>query len=546
MVTPAVSRALLLVAAAALGAAQEKPRPSGLTEHVNVDLVQLNFLATDRKGRPVSDLRANEVEISEGGVPQAVALLQRYYLPKSASGEPGSAVPPPEPLAPAPARSVTPGRWIALVVDNYATTTPTAIRAIEALRKFLETGLAPGDQVALIHFAGKIDVLQGFTTDKERLERACDTAVSVTNRAVEDRFGSLDGLISDMTSCRGRSNSLGCVEKYAAAYQDARFREADALMTALTTIVRSLAPIPDIKTLVLFSEGFSRDPAGDAQDAARVSLGARAPQLVIAGSGTEELDAEYEKLSEAAASAKVSIFTVNPGGAAKNSLVSARRGGFIDEASGALQIDPFRRSEQNRQAGLADLAHRTGGTATQGTDAFRDLQGVVNLSAGLYTVAYYPRGDIPISRLRDVRIRVLRKGVRVEGRRELPRPESYPPLTGELTLAHDPCSDRGRRAVVMKLRLDRSRLLFEDLEGKRSANFSVFIRLLVGDAAEPAFQDYRFLNITNTAKEFDSHAEPDPVIEETLTLPCKAVTVAITASDAGSGARGEFTAALLP
>src|SRR6185503_14394936 len=81
-----------------------------------------------------------------------------------------------------------------------------------------------------------------------------------------------------------------CAQRAASAYEDDRLREADALLKALILYTRSLTPIPDIKTLILFSEGFARVPSSDSYDVATVTLGSS-----IAGRILHQPDYKIEK-----------------------------------------------------------------------------------------------------------------------------------------------------------------------------------------------------------------------------------------------------------
>lgn len=105
------------VTAAAYAADPSAPIDTGLQEHVTVQLVQINFIAVDRSGRPVLDLKPEEVEITDGREKQRVAFLQPYYQPAptdtpgptAASAKPPSAPTPPERRRSPPSRRRRPG-----------------------------------------------------------------------------------------------------------------------------------------------------------------------------------------------------------------------------------------------------------------------------------------------------------------------------------------------------------------------------------------------------------------------------------------------------
>jgi VWFA-related protein len=516
----------------------DTPIKTGVEEHVEVQLVQLNFIATDGKGNPVPGLTTDDVEITEGGAPRRLAFVQPYYERR------GTAQKAPAPAGPSASVAVSPGRWIVFVVDNYASSQGTKLRAVQALQQFVTKDMAPGDRAAIVAFTGKTELVQTFTSDREKLKIAADRVFSTIDRVAADRFGEIASLLDLMQTCRGSARSSSCAQSQANAYEDERAREADAFLVALTQLTRSLAPIPDVKAIVLFSDGFARIPASDAIDAARATLGFR--QAMQLNFSVDRTDAAFDTLADAASRARVSFFTINPGSTNRAGVSSAQVGSAQSEATNPEQIDVFRRSQENYQQGLAELARRTGGTASLDPDVHEALGKIIDLSAGLYTAGYYLSDDRKLFGNHDVRIKIRRKGVHVDVRREIPHLPDPPLLTGELTAVPDPCSENKRRIVVARLRLDRSRLVFEKVGKIFSNNFSIYLRVQEDDRAEPLHDSYRYLNITNTAEEMKQGRLPDPVIEETLQGPCRPLTVLVTAIDSGTGSRAEFTARVEP
>src|SRR5215831_17166388 len=191
--TRAMHRVLLPLLAVALagatpGADPEPPIKTGVEERVEVRLVQVNFIAKDGKGNPVTGLTQDDVEITEGGTPRRLAFLQPYYERRDDASRAAS----PETRA---AVAVTPGRWIVFVVDNYSASQGTKLGAIRALNEFVEKTLAPSDHVAIVAFTGKTEVVQSFTSDREKLKIAADRVFGTIERAAPDRFGEISTLL---------------------------------------------------------------------------------------------------------------------------------------------------------------------------------------------------------------------------------------------------------------------------------------------------------------------------------------------------------------
>ena len=122
---------LVLVAGAPALPADPQPIQVDREERVEVQLVQLNFLARDSRGRPVVDLDKDEIQITDNGEKQEVAILESYYGARAAAAaRVAEAAQASGETAPAPAgpghpvdAAVSPGRWIVLFFDNYEPTT---------------------------------------------------------------------------------------------------------------------------------------------------------------------------------------------------------------------------------------------------------------------------------------------------------------------------------------------------------------------------------------------------------------------------------------
>lgn len=542
--------ALLLFAPPPLAADENAPVVSQFEERVTVQLVQINFIAVDRAGRPVLDLKPEEVEIVDGRERQRVAFLQPYYQPAPAeptatTGTPTATVAP----APVPATpETTARRWFLLVFENYLTSARTRLESIQAARGFVSEKVGPDDRVGVAAFDGKLQILQNYTSDKSRIVGAIDKAMQFTEHAAEDRTRAIKGLMDQMEHCAetGDPGSASlCAQRAIDEYEATRIRDADAVVVALETLLRSSRAISDPKALILFTEGFPRNPGQDGRDAAEAAMGPDVARYVYPRN-REAIGEKLDRLVDAAADAKVSLFTINPGGASRLTTISAANGRFADNRSNALQVDPYRNAELNAQHSLSDLALRTGGIAMQGADIRRELDRIDALSPALYTVGYYPTVKALLHDRREVKLKILRKGVRAEYRRETGPTRELPPLAGSLDVEPAPCGAEGRREVIVRLRLHRSSLEFRAQKKSVTANFSVYTRFVPVGRVVAVFDDYRLFNITNTDEEHAGGGLPDPTIEQRFALACAPMTVHVTASDGTSGATSEFTGTVGP
>jgi VWFA-related protein len=156
-------------------AAQEPP-PSQPLLRIDVNLVQVDAVVTDSCGRHVPDLRREDFEIRQDGKLQDVSHLSFIADPstpyvrnrKKAVTPELTFLPPPEIDATGIRRTV------ALVVDDLGLTFENIASVRDALRKFVDEEMQPGDLVAIITTGRGAAAFQQFTVDKRILRAAIE------------------------------------------------------------------------------------------------------------------------------------------------------------------------------------------------------------------------------------------------------------------------------------------------------------------------------------------------------------------------------------
>ncbi|HYO91819.1 MAG TPA: VWA domain-containing protein, partial [Pyrinomonadaceae bacterium] len=128
---------------------------------ITTNLVQIDAVVTDKKGLQVTDLKAEDFEITEDGRPQQISNLSYVSTPVPPAAPPEApavvdknAPPvPPVPLKPEQVR-----RTMALVVDDLGLSFESVHYVRRALRKYVDEQMQPGDMVAIIRTGGGIGV----------------------------------------------------------------------------------------------------------------------------------------------------------------------------------------------------------------------------------------------------------------------------------------------------------------------------------------------------------------------------------------------------
>jgi len=319
---------------------------------INVNLVQVDAVVTDSHDHLVPNLEAKDFEILQDGKPQKITNFSYIDVrssgaapaPVMVSSKKGVPAPPPVMVKPEQAR-----RLLALVVDDLAASFDGIARVRSAAKKFVDSGMEPGDLVAIIRTGAGMGALQQFTSDKRVLYAAIDHI---------------------------HWNSMGRVgvssfERGAGAY-DAHFTDAMAAgsLAAIQYVVTGLHDLPGRKAVILFSENlklFSRNGDND---------------LALQ---------QARRLEDAANRSGVVIYSIDPRGLQTTSLTAA------DDTSkmSRKQINtlPMARATQifNSQDGMVMLAHDTGGIFFHDSnDIAGALRKAVADTEGYYLMGYHP------------------------------------------------------------------------------------------------------------------------------------------------------------
>lgn len=299
----------LLALCAAQGFAQEAGRPPQGAEQedevvaVRSQLVNIDVVVRDKKGKYVTDLKAEDFAVVENGVPQKVV----FFDPPLAGGrEGGGVVATGQAGAAAPEASRAHGRpprnIISLVLDGQTTDLANMKQAAAGAVRYIRERVTDADRVAVFSVSGGLQLLQPFTGDKERLvaavERAYTASTSSKNfeqRDVAENISKLSGAAaSDAGSGEAASAQPGqgqmvsgpamadammasrVLKQYLLLRTTLGLQQSRPILAALAAICEGQRPVPGKKTLVLFSQGFVSPAVLDWQVQSTIDIANRA------------------------------------------------------------------------------------------------------------------------------------------------------------------------------------------------------------------------------------------------------------------------------
>ena len=360
-------------ATAQLPTAQEaQQREADEVVRISTNLVQVDAVITDGGGRPVTDLRPEEVRLYEDDKPRTISHFS--YVAAGNSGSPRRPAPTPggRDTPPTDLRTEDVRRTIALVVDDLGLSSQSIPFVRRALKRFVDEQMRPGDLVAVIRTSGGVGALQQFTSDKRQLYAAVE--------AVKWYAGGRSGLIPLATAERPLPGRLGAYAEAKSAELN-RFREdlfAAGTLSAIGYVVGGLRELPGRKAVLVISDGFRLYDGDDPKPANRVLQ-------------------KLQQLVDQAARASVVIHTMNAAGlitrsaTAADSLADNTVSGARDpEGMGRLMSDRVA-VIRDTQTGLDLLAEKTGGVAVRGAnDLGGGIRRVLDDEQGYYLIGYRP------------------------------------------------------------------------------------------------------------------------------------------------------------
>src|SRR6266576_6063731 len=190
-----------LLAAIPIHSQDQKPNKSDDQDVIKVtsNLVRVDVIVKDKKGKPVTDLKAEDFTVSENGLPQKINFFGSTLTSGNEAGQPTTATVSTQPKPGTP--TVFPRNIIALVLDGQSTELGNLKHVREGMMKYIRERISDSDSVALFSISGGLQLLQPFTQDKAKLIAAVEKAYdsSTASKTSEAR-----GLSEDISAMRER------------------------------------------------------------------------------------------------------------------------------------------------------------------------------------------------------------------------------------------------------------------------------------------------------------------------------------------------------
>lgn len=380
---------------------------------VKSNLVNIDVIVKDKKGKYVPDLKAEDFTITENGVTQKIEFFDAPLL-QTDPGKPGEEV-----------AATAPRNYVSLVLD-YQTTDVTNLKPVrEGAIKYVREQVTDADAVAVLSVTNGLQMLQSFTQDKAKLI-AClenlDSSIDSKNfeqRDISDRIGNLRDFLNSAESTPGAIESPAggaaaarvmiaqrVLQQFIRMRTALSMQQARPVLAALAAIAEGLRPIPGKKTLVLFSQGFVSPAVLDWQVQTTIDIANRANVAIyiIDSAGLR-----------AAAPASGSLVPSSPLAGASAIANQEQR---IRAVGGETVFDTIRQEGQTREYDiLYRISGDTGGKFLKGNnDIGQGLERINQEIQARYTLAYRSTNQNFDGEFRKVKIEVRRPDTQIISR----------------------------------------------------------------------------------------------------------------------------------
>jgi VWFA-related protein len=397
---------LNIAAGPALSRAQEAPADiPPITIRTNSRLVMVDVVVTDKKGEPVSGLKAEDFTAEENGKKQKISV----FVPPGATRITATP-PPPGVLSNHPENVVPPGIPTILLLDANSPFKDQSYARSQMLKYVLEQGQS-GRPMAVMTLTDRLRVLQQFTSDPQILVTAIKN-LRPEQPILQPGAPAAASSISGTTGDRGGATAelIAMAQAEIAGFANLQVgyvleRRTVITIDAMRSLSRMLGGLPGRKNVVWLTAEFpfdlrpeDRNMSDEERDAELPSVRQKSVSTIATGSlaaqarelhGQEIRDAEWQL-----ASAGIAIYPVDIRGIMTTGIDVAN--------TGTMQ----------------EIASETGGKAyTNQNDIKLGISLAASDEKASYSIGYYPENKKWDGKYRSIKVKVSQGDTQVRYRK---------------------------------------------------------------------------------------------------------------------------------
>lgn len=395
---------------------------------VEVNLVNLFVVVSDRDGNPIVGLGRDDFEVREDGVPVEITNFEAV-APASANAPSGGALAPQAPATTAPAVSAPANQhsYLAILIDNPSLQRRDRRRVIGELGPTVDRLLEGGTEVMVAAADRELRIVQGFSASpsdvRDALGRLADTRSDGDALISRKRLLERDIYRAQVVVPGTEGFSQVQAQRYLSQIEALRAQELQRVETALANLgelVRTLAGVEGRTSILWVGQDLPLQPATELYSLLYSRFSGETSLDPPETWGTEAEVVEQVRavagLAQGAAIAISFLDAADPDRLAGTADLGATDGLSAVAAEGGERVATMGYDFSGRRTtteGERYLAGSTGGDVLAGTrNVSPFLDRVVDMMESYYSIGYTRKGE-PNHELRDLEVRVRRPGARV-------------------------------------------------------------------------------------------------------------------------------------
>lgn len=407
----------VLLLAIMLGSVAFAQQQSDEVVRVKSNLVNIDVIVKDKKGKYIADLKAEDFTVVENGVAQKIEFFDAPLSGNDAKDRPAGS-----PDVTTTTANAAPRNYVALVLDSQTTDITNLKQVREGMTKYVREQITDNDVVALLSVTNGLQMLQPFTQDKNTLLAALEnlesnsTSKNFEQKDLAENIAAQRDVLTggapngDIQLTSAAAAKLMIAQRVLAQFIQLRtalsLQQSRPVLAAVAAISEALKPIPGKKTVVLFSQGFVTPAVLDWQVQSTIDIANRANVAIyiIDSAGLR-----------AGAPASGSLVPSNPLAGVSGIVNQEQR---IRAAGGETVFDNVRQEGQGREYDiLYRMSGDTGGRFLKGNnDIGQGLERINEEIHARYTIAYRSTNQNFDGTFRKVKIDVRRPDAQVVSR----------------------------------------------------------------------------------------------------------------------------------
>lgn len=416
-----LARSVAAIALWTSALAAQQPQPSQqptelpkLSETIDIRLINIDVVVTDKKGKPITGLTKDDFQILENGVPKPISNF--YEVEKAGPPQPAAAPAEPAPAAPKEEIPENMRRRVIFYIDNLSLAPFNRNRVFKEMKEFAKTVLRPGDEAMVATFNRSLKIRVPFTRDAVQIQQTLDSIAGESALGLSNRSEARD-VRKRIQDAQSYDEALASARSYAESVNHDLRQSADSLNGLMTT----LAGLEGKKVLVLTTEGFQMQPGRDMFymiDEVSREKGWSGGSSLLEGMGYDA-SSQIMNVAKTANANGITMYAIHAGG------LGAANEGMLAEMDRATPHTVTQASVSNSTESLQLMAEMTGGLASINTNNFaqafrnieRDLQSYYSLG--------YRAGTERVDRQRNIDVRVKNRSYVVRSRQTFVEKSTY-------------------------------------------------------------------------------------------------------------------------